>query len=70
MDCQMPNMDGYDTTRHIRQLPSPVATIPIIALTANAMSEERDKCFACGMNEYLAKPVERSSLYSMLEKFA
>ena len=70
MDCQMPNMDGYDTTRHIRQLPAPIATIPIIALTANAMSEERDKCFACGMNEYLSKPVERSSLHSMLEKFA
>jgi len=70
MDCQMPNMDGYDTTRHIRQLPTPISTIPIIALTANAMSEERDKCFACGMNEYLSKPVERSLLYSMLEKFA
>ncbi len=70
MDCQMPNMDGYDTTRCIRQLPTPIASVPIIALTANAMSEERDKCFACGMNEYLAKPVERSSLYSMLEKFA
>lgn len=69
MDCQMPNMDGYDTTRHIRQLPTSIATIPIIALTANAMSEERDKCFACGMNEYLSKPVERSSLYSMLQKF-
>lgn len=70
MDCQMPNMDGYDTTKHIRQLPEPAATIPIIALTANAMSEEREKCFACGMNEYLSKPVEKSLLYSMLEKFA
>jgi signal transduction histidine kinase/ActR/RegA family two-component response regulator len=70
MDCQMPNMDGYDTTKHIRQLAEPAATIPIIALTANAMSEEREKCFACGMNEYLSKPVERSLLYSMLEKFA
>jgi CheY-like chemotaxis protein len=70
MDCQMPNMDGYDTTRHIRQLQTPIAAIPIIALTANAMSEEREKCFACGMNEYLSKPVERSLLYSMLEKFA
>jgi len=70
MDCQMPNMDGYDTTKHIRKLAEPAATIPIIALTANAMSEEREKCFACGMNEYLSKPVERSLLYSMLEKFA
>jgi signal transduction histidine kinase/ActR/RegA family two-component response regulator len=70
MDCQMPNMDGYQTTRHIRQLPTLVATVPIIALTANAMSEERDKCFACGMNEYLAKPVEQAQLYAMIEKFA
>ncbi|GAC19740.1 GAF domain-containing hybrid sensor histidine kinase/response regulator [Paraglaciecola arctica] len=70
MDCQMPNMDGYEATQHIRQLSSPVATIPIIALTANAMSGEREKCFACGMNEYLSKPVEQSQLYSMIEKFA
>jgi signal transduction histidine kinase/ActR/RegA family two-component response regulator len=70
MDCQMPNMDGYEATQHIRQLSPPVATIPIIALTANAMSGEREKCFACGMNEYLAKPVEQSKLYSMIEKFA
>ncbi len=70
MDCQMPNMDGYQATQHIRQLTSSVASIPIIALTANAMSEEREKCFACGMNEYLSKPVEQTRLYSMLEKFA
>lgn len=69
MDCQMPNMDGYQASQHIRQLSSPVASIPIIALTANAMSGERDKCFASGMNEYLSKPVEQSILYSMLEKF-
>nr|WP_166423735.1 ATP-binding protein [Paraglaciecola sp. 20A4] len=70
MDCQMPNMDGYQTTQHIRQLSTSVASIPIIALTANAMTEEREKCFASGMNEYLAKPVEQSRLYSMIEKFA
>ncbi|MBU3003818.1 GAF domain-containing hybrid sensor histidine kinase/response regulator [Paraglaciecola arctica] len=69
MDCQMPNMDGYQASKLIRQLSSPVASIPIIALTANAMSGERDKCFASGMNEYLSKPVEQSILYSMLEKF-
>jgi signal transduction histidine kinase/ActR/RegA family two-component response regulator len=69
MDCQMPNMDGYQATQHIRQLSTPIATIPIIALTANAMSGEREKCFAVGMNEYLSKPVEQSLLYSMLEKF-
>jgi signal transduction histidine kinase/CheY-like chemotaxis protein len=70
MDCQMPNMDGYQATQHIRKLLTPVATIPIIALTANAMSGEREKCFACGMNEYLSKPVEQSLLYSMIERFS
>lgn len=70
MDCQMPNMDGYQATQHIRKLPPPLATLPIIALTANAMSGEREKCFASGMNEYLSKPVDQSVLYSMLEKFA
>ena len=70
MDCQMPNMDGYQATQHIRQLSTPIATIPIIALTANAMSGEREKCFASGMNEYLSKPVDQSVLYAMLEKFA
>ena len=65
----MPNMDGYQTTQHIRQLSSNVASIPIIALTANALSEEREKCFASGMNEYLSKPVDQANLYTMLEKF-
>jgi signal transduction histidine kinase/CheY-like chemotaxis protein len=70
MDCQMPNMDGYQATQHIRKLTTAIASIPIIALTANAMSGEREKCFACGMNEYLSKPVEQSKLYSMIEKFS
>ncbi|MEP4889514.1 MAG: ATP-binding protein [Aliiglaciecola sp.] len=70
MDCQMPNMDGYETTQHIRQLPAPVNSIPIIALTANAMSDEREKCLACGMNEYISKPIEQEKLYSMLGKFS
>ncbi|GAA6183103.1 ATP-binding protein [Aliiglaciecola sp. NS0011-25] len=70
MDCQMPNMDGYQATQHIRQLPAPVNSIPIIALTANAMSDEREKCFASGMNEYLSKPIEQTKLFSMIEKFA
>ncbi|MFA3791103.1 ATP-binding protein [Aliiglaciecola sp. SL4] len=70
MDCQMPNMDGYETSQHIRQLPAPVNSIPIIALTANAMSDEREKCLACGMNEYISKPIEQGKLYSMLDKFS
>ena len=69
MDCQMPNMDGYQATKNIRQLPTSISSIPIIALTANAMSEEKEKCFASGMNEYLSKPVDQQGLYSMIEKF-
>lgn len=69
MDCQMPNMDGYEATRQIRQLPPPIATIPIIALTANALADEKEKCFACGMNHYLTKPIEQALLYSTLKKF-
>lgn len=70
MDCQMPNMDGYQTTSNIRQIESPIASIPIVALTANAMKGDREKCIAAGMDDYLAKPIEQSSLYDILEKFS
>ncbi|GAB2702560.1 ATP-binding protein [Aliiglaciecola aliphaticivorans] len=70
MDCQMPNMDGYEATQHIRQMSAPADEIPIIALTANAMSDEREKCIASGMDEYLSKPIEQEKLYSMIERFS
>jgi len=66
MDCEMPVMDGYEATRHIR---SAHPDIPIIALTADAMSGDRDKCLKEGMNDYLAKPVDLSLLAEVLAKW-
>ncbi len=66
MDCNMPVMDGYETTRRIR-LNGRWPELPIIALTANALSDERERCRAAGMNDYLAKPFRREELAALLE---
>jgi CheY-like chemotaxis protein len=71
MDCQMPEMDGFEATRVIRDCSSAVLNheIPVIAMTANAFPEDRARALACGMNDFLAKPVDRPVLASMLEKW-
>jgi signal transduction histidine kinase/CheY-like chemotaxis protein len=71
MDCQMPEMDGFEATRIIREPSSAVLDheIPVIAMTANAFPEHRARALACGMNDFLAKPVDRPVLASMLEKW-
>ena len=68
MDCNMPVMDGYETTRQIRQK-SEFAELPIIALTANALSDERERCRAAGMDDYLAKPFRKDELAVLLDQW-
>lgn len=68
MDCNMPVMDGYEATRLIRQN-SDWRDLPIIALTANAMPEERERCKTAGMSDYLAKPFHREELSSLLDQW-
>jgi CheY-like chemotaxis protein len=76
MDVQMPEMDGLASTEKIRTWeaaktgcdPSYIR-IPIIAMTANAMNEDREECLATGMDNYLSKPIKRETIYEMVEKY-
>jgi len=71
MDCQMPILDGYQTTKELRANPryEGFKDIPIIALTANAMSGDKEKCYEAGMNGYVTKPIEVDKLQAELERF-
>lgn len=66
MDCRMPKLDGYETTRRVRCLIHEVASVPIIGITAYARYETRDKCLAAGMNDYLQKPISDEALQAIL----
>lgn len=68
MDIQMPNMDGYETTKEIRRLKDERASIPIVAMTANAFEEDRKKAFDVGMDGYIAKPMTMDVLFATLEE--
>jgi signal transduction histidine kinase/DNA-binding response OmpR family regulator len=72
MDCQMPLLDGYDTTQAIRQMEASHQLhkhIVIIAMTANAFKEDRDRCLASGMDDYLSKPLRKQQLQETLEQW-
>lgn len=68
MDMMMPEMDGYETIREIRSSEKHAA-VPIIAVTANAMNGDKEKCLVAGANEYIAKPIDVDKLLAIIEKW-
>jgi len=69
MDMMMPEMDGYEATRIIRETPF-ISEIPVIAVTAQAMPEDRQKCLDAGANDYISKPIDVDQLIKALEKLS
>ncbi|MEM7310292.1 MAG: response regulator [Planctomycetota bacterium] len=71
MDCHMPEMDGFEATKAIRKLTDPAKReIPIVAMTANAMQGDRERCLEAGMNDYIAKPAPRDELTRVIREWA
>jgi CheY-like chemotaxis protein len=72
MDCQMPELDGYQATKRLREIEMSAGRkrVPVIALTANALVGDRERCLAAGMDDYLPKPFTRNELFALLHKWA
>ena len=69
MDCQMPELDGYEATRMIRRGEAGNANVPIVAMTANAMQGDKERCLESGMDDYLAKPIRQKELVEVIERW-
>jgi two-component system, sensor histidine kinase and response regulator len=69
MDCQMPVMDGFEATRRLRRLPGPVHRVPVIAMTASAMAQDRRRCEDAGMDDFVSKPVDLADLSVVLDRW-
>ena len=69
MDCQMPYMDGFETTRRIRSSNAVYSNVPIIAVTANALTSDSARCLNAGMNDYIKKPINRDIIESKVKRW-